>query len=191
MKFFKKIAIVLSVGIIISGIFDVQCARRSYTINDVVDRLCREYSTNANRIVLALYTEDVGALKPYERKTVEEWKKRLHEHVVDERRHFAADPGMGATGVFNGQATSSCNITLGEAIGRLARAEAFEWSKSGNAILEYEDSVDHTVLGGVVVSELDRYGNVKSSDPAAGVWVELKFSTAANQTDVGTIYCYS
>jgi hypothetical protein len=68
-----------------------------------------------------LYRQDSDRLHPEKLCAVGEWKKRLYQHTVEERRHFEGDENAAPTGaVFGKKRSTSAKIGLGDIISIIA-----------------------------------------------------------------------
>jgi hypothetical protein len=159
----------------------------------ITDRLTMEEGLNANETIVALYEQDFAYLRSEELAVVQEWKKRLHQHEVEERKHFDGDEEVLLTGaVFSKKRSTSAKIGLGDIISIIADGELFGWSRNGGAIVA--DSDDPVVgADGIVISVrklFRREGVCGKERPNRGVHAVFKFTTAGGgfTSDIGKIY---
>jgi hypothetical protein len=185
---FSKIAAVLAAALVTLGFCNIQCMKiktESEVLFKIVKRLKKEKIT-ANDAVLAMYNEDTRLISPDEVRAVQEWKKRLHQHEVEERGHFKSDQGINPTGAgYNrkGSPTQAQTMTLREGIEAIAAAEGFSWSRGGNSIMVKLSSpiIKNSGTPEMVCQE----GKAASENKGAGGI--LKFGNT-DSSDVGQIY---
>ncbi|MDR2106941.1 MAG: hypothetical protein LBO73_00210 [Holosporaceae bacterium] len=183
----KKIPMIFSIISVIFGSNDIRCMKLTYNpkaMNQIIIKL--KGKSNANDVMVALYTEDTGVLTPEEITAVQAWKKRLHQHLAEERGHFAVDPSVPKSEVSRQHKKSSTysELPLEEGIKKIAAAEGFKWSKGGNNI-NVEPDTPLMDDRGKPVEVTDEQGTKKNSKGVKGT---LLFSDNAANTDVGTFY---
>jgi hypothetical protein len=159
-------------------------------IHAIVTRLATEYAFDANETIVALYELNPDFLGQDELEAAQEWKLRLFQHEVEERRHFGRDDNTLHTGApFRRKRSTSANIPLGEVIKIIAENGQFHWTRKGKVIAA--DCSEPVKKDGATVSvkRLSKKGRVVGRHQNKGVHAVFKFTAAGDEptSDFGEI----
>jgi hypothetical protein len=192
----KNVVTIFSIAALLSSsVFALKPWKVKYDsirLDAIVNRLAIDYELDANETIIVLYDLNSNFLMQDEIAVVQEWRRRLSQHEVEERRHFTSDENtLHTSAPFSKMRGTSANITLGEIIKIIASNEQFAWTKSGRAIIA--DCNDPIEKDGVPILKrrLSRNGKLVGNDLRnKGVHAELKFTTAGDAltSDIGEIY---
>jgi hypothetical protein len=157
----------------------------------IADRFATEYEFGATETIVALYGLDPDLLNPDELEAAKEWKRRLLQHEVEERRHFENEDNTLHTGApFHRKRSTSANITLEEVIKIIADNGQFHWTRNGKAIVAEHSEPVKKDGAAVSVKRLSKKGRVVGRRPNKGVHAVFKFTAAGDEltSDFGGIW---